>query len=197
VEVALAHGMKARIHAVLDKHSLGDMEMLAGMARKMGVTITISPPNYLGASDDSALQLTKADYQDFYRRYRTLKEKGYPIGNSFYAIDKALHWPVGYHEFIRKDQHFDDYQPISCVIGKWHGCIDAEGTVFNCIQLGCLHGLNMKDVGFQRAWDELPNRRPDCVSCASVNTIETAAYLNLRREILWDGIRFFFGWAKR
>ena len=69
--------------------------------------------------------------------------------------------------------------------------------MFNCIQMGCLHGLNIKEVGIKRAWDELPQYRPNCVSCASVNTIETAAYLNLRPEIILDGFRFFFGRRKK
>lgn len=193
VELALARGMTVRIHAVLNKHSLGDMEMLARMAKDMGVTITISPPNYLGPPTDEALALTKEEYQDFYSRYLRLKEDGYSIGNSFFSIDKVLRWPISYHEFIRTGQDLGDYTPLGCVIGDLHGCIDAEGTMFNCIQRGCLDGLNIKEVGLQKAWDDLPKRRADCVSCASINTIETAAYLNLRPEIIFDGVRFFFG----
>lgn len=197
VEIALSRGMKTRLHAVLNKHSLGDLEQLARMAREMGVTLTVSPPNYLGTAEDASLQLTPGDYKDFFRRYRALKTEGYPIGNSFYSIDKALQWPVSYHEFIRPGQRFPDYEPIPCVIGDLHGCIDAEGTMFNCIQRGCLDGLNVREVGVKRAWDALPQRRADCLSCASVNTIETSAYLMLRREIFMDGLRFFFGRGKR
>jgi len=195
IEVALSRGMTARIHAVLTKPSLGDMEALAAIAKDMGVGISISPPNYLGHSDVPALQLTREEYRDFYARYRRLKEQGFPINNSFYAIDKALEWPVDYHEFIKEGQRFPDYRPIRCVIGDLHGCIDAEGTMFNGIQLGCLSGANIREVGLKQAWAELPNWRPNCVSCASVNTIETAAYLGLRPEILTDGFRFFFGRA--
>ncbi len=192
VETALAQGMTTRIHAVLNKHSIGDMEPLAAMARDMGVTITISPPNYLGPPSDPALDLSTEEYKDFYRRYRRLKEQGYPVGNSFYSIDKALDWPVSYHEFIKEGQTFDNYKPIRCVIGELHGCVDAEGTTFNCIQMGCLHGKNIHEVGIERAWDELPRLRPRCESCASINTIETAAYLSLRPEVFLDGFRFFF-----
>ena len=195
VEVALSRDMLVRVHAVLNKHSFSDMEMLAKMARQMGVTITISPPNYLGKSDDEALKLTDAEYRDFYLRYRRLKEQRFPIGNSYYSIDKALHWPIGYHEFVTTGQRFSHYKPIPCVIGKSHGCIDAEGTMFNCIQRGCLDGLNINDVGIKRAWDELPNLRKNCVSCASVNTIETSAYLNLLPQIIWDGFSFF--WVRK
>jgi len=192
VEAALSRGMLVRVHAVLNKHSLGEMEMLAEMARKMGVTLTVSPPNYLGTADDPSLQLTSGEYKDFYRRYRRLKEQGFPIGNSYYSIDKALNWPIEYHKFIAKGQTFPDYEPIPCVIGDLHGCIDAEGTMFNCIQRGCLDGLNIKEVGIKRAWDALPGMRNDCVSCASVNTIETSAYLNLLPDILKDGFSFFW-----
>ena len=197
VETALAHGMTTRVHAVLTKHSIGDMEPLAEMARDMGVTITISPPNYLGPAEAPALDLSTEEYKDFYRRYRRLKEQGYPIGNSYYSIDKALEWPISYHEFIQEGQTFDNYKPIRCVIGDLHGCVDAEGTTFNCIQMGCMHGLNVHDVGIERAWDELPKRRPQCESCASINTIETAAYLSLRPEVFLDGLRFFFGKRKK
>lgn len=193
VEVGLSRGMRVRIHAVLNRHSMGEMESLAEMARNMGVTITISPPNFLGHADDPALEVSREEYKDFYRRYRSLKEQGYPIGNSFYSIDKALNWPVGYHEFIRVGEKHEGYEPIPCVIGNLHGCIDAEGTMFNCIQLGCLEGLNINEVGIDRAWEDLPRRRSECISCASVNTIETAAYLNLLPDIFRDGLRFFLG----
>jgi len=195
--IALAHGMNTRIHAVLNKHSMKDMEALARMAQQIGVTITISPPNYLGFSDDPALQLSADEYKDFYRRYRALKEQGFPIGNSFFSINKALAWPIGYHSYIARGQHTPGYQPIPCVIADLHGCIDAEGVMFNCIQKGCLDGLNIQEVGMRRAWDELPRRRAECLSCASVNTIETAAYLTLRHEIIVDGLRFFFRRRKK
>ena len=193
VEVAMSRGMRVRVHAVLNKHSLGDMEALAAMARDMGVTITISPPNYLGSSDDPALKLSAAEYKDFYRRYRRLKEQGFPIGNSYFSIDNALNWPTDYHRFIARGEEYPGYTPLECVIGDLHGCIDAEGTVFNCIQRGCLDGLNIKDVGIKRAWDALPSLRKDCVSCASVNTIEASAYLNLLPDIIKDGFSFFWG----
>lgn len=197
IEIALSRGMQVRVHAVLNKYSLGEMEMLAELARKMRVTITIAPPNYLGSSDDPSLQVTAEEYRDFYRRYRKLKERGYPIGNSYYSIDKALHWPVDYHEFIKPGERFPAYKTLPCVIGNMHGCIDAEGTMFNCIQRGCLDGLNIKKVGIRRAWDELPRRRADCDCCASVNTLEIAAYLDLKLGIILDGFRFFFGrWKK-
>ncbi|MBF0624684.1 MAG: radical SAM protein [Magnetococcales bacterium] len=191
---ALDRGMKTRIHAVLNKESFGDMEALAVMAREMGLSISLSPLNYLGeGGKHPEASLTREEYQEFYRRYRQLKADGYPINNSFYAIDKTIGWPIDYHEYLKPGQQFPGYEPIPCVIGQTHGCIDADGILFNCIQRGCLDGLKINEVGMQAAWDELPRRRQDCVSCASINTIETSAYLSLKPAILLDGLRFFFG----
>jgi|GEM_PF-853524 len=190
--IALAHGLKTRIHAVLNRKSFEDMEALAAMAAERGLSISLSPLNYLGCGDNPELNLTRKDYEDFYHRYRQLKERGYPINNSFYSIDKALRWPKDYHAYIRPGETFPGYEPIGCVIGETHGCIDSEGTMFNCIQRGVYDGLNIHEVGIRKAWDELPNRRRDCITCASINTIETSAYLSLRPEILLDGFKFFF-----
>ena len=65
--------------------------------------------------------------------------------------------------------------------------------MFNCIQLGCMNGPNIKEHGVRRAWELLREYRPNCESCSSVNTIEVAAYLNVRHEIITDGLKFFFG----
>jgi MoaA/NifB/PqqE/SkfB family radical SAM enzyme len=191
--IALSRGIKTRVHAVLNRRSFDDMETLAAMAAEMGLSISLSPLNYLGCGDNPELNLTAKDYEEFYRRYRQLKRDGYPINNSFFSIEKALRWPKDYHTYIRPDETFPGYEPIRCVIGDTHGCIDSEGTMFNCIQRGVYDGLNIHEVGIKKAWDELPNRRRDCVSCASINTIETSAYLGLRPEIVMDGFRFFFG----
>ena len=50
---------------------------------------------------------------------------------------------------------------------------------------------------FELSAAELPRLRKDCVSCASVNTIETSAYLNLRPEIMRDGFSFFWNRRKK
>lgn len=196
-EIALSRGMNTRIHAVLNKYSFNDMEMLANIAREKGLTITLSPINDAECKNDpnSEFVMTDEEYRNFYIQYRKLKEKGYPIANSYYAIDKVINWPIGYHERIAPEQSFHGYKVIPCVMAETHACIDAEGAMFTCIQQ-FMDGLNIKEVGIKEAWDYLPNKRKRCNSCASMNTIETAAYLRLRPEIIMEGIKFFFGRRK-
>ena len=65
--------------------------------------------------------------------------------------------------------------------------------MFNCIQRGVTDGPNTKEVGIKKAWEQLPEYRKDCSMCSSMNTIETAAYTNIRKEIIYEGFKFFFG----
>ena len=205
-EICVKAGMQTRIHAVINQHSFRDMDVLAKMCLQKGIHLTLSPLNSIGdglgqkhGGNDPALRMSREQYQEFYRLYRKLKTEGYPISNSLYSIDKAANWPVDHHRWIRRDgvngkaEEFPNYKQEPCVIGDTHGCIDSEGTMFNCIQRGVLDGLNIKDVGIKKAWDALPEFRKDCNMCSSMNTIETAAYLNLRKEIVMEGLKFFFG----
>ena len=205
-EMCAQAGMQTRIHAVINQHSFQDMETLAQMCLDRGFYLTLSPLNSIGdgmgqkhGGNDPSLRMSREQYKEFYRLYRKLKTDGYPISNSLYSIDKAANWPTDYHRWIKREgiggsaEEFNGYKQEPCVIGETHGCIDSEGTMFNCIQRGVLDGLNIKDVGIKKAWDALPEFRKDCNMCSSMNTIETAAYLNLRKEIVMEGIKFFFG----
>ena len=205
-EICVKANMQTRIHAVINKHSFNDMEFLAKKCQETGCHITLSPLNSIGdgmgqkhGGNDPSLRMTKDQYKEFYRIYRKLKTDGYPISNSLYSIDKAAGWPTNYHKWIKKDgingtaEEFVGYKQEPCVIGNTHGCIDSEGTMFNCIQRGVLDGKNIHDVGIKEAWDALPEFRSDCNMCSSMNTIEIAAYLNLRKEIVMEGLKFFFG----
>ena len=213
-EICVKAGMQTRVHAVINKHSFNDMEFLAKKCQKVGCHITLSPLNSIGdgmgqkhGGNDPSLRMSKDQYKEFYRLYRKLKTDGYPISNSLYSIDKAATWPTDYHKWIQREgingpdeefagynvEEFAGYKQEPCVIGYTHGCIDSEGTMFNCIQRGVLDGQNIHDVGIKNAWDALPEFRKDCNMCSSMNTIETAAYMNLRKEILMEGVKFFFG----
>ena len=61
------------------------------------------------------------------------------------------------------------------------------------LRVALIDGQSIYDAGIKNAWDALPEYRKDCNMCSSMNTIETAAYLNLRKEIVMEGIKFFFG----
>jgi MoaA/NifB/PqqE/SkfB family radical SAM enzyme len=191
IEVARSRDIPVRMHAVLTRNNINAIKPLALMARDLKAMLTVSPPNYLGTTDNPDLQLSRDEYQRFYAQYRQLKKEGFPIGNSYYAINKVIEWPGDYHTYIGSNDTFTDYQPVPCSYGRFHACIDGEGRMFTCIQRGCENGINIRHKGIRAAWDALPAVRSDCLSCASLNTIEASTYLSLRPEIIYDALRFF------
>lgn len=195
IKAAVAAGIPTRIHAVLSRVNLHGVRDLALLAQKLGVALTISPPNFLGETTDANLQITNEEYKNFWAEYLAMQDGGLPIENNHKAIQKCLDWPVGYHQFIKRGQKFDNYQPIFCLNGYTYVALGAEGVMYNCINLGCLNGPNINEVGIQKAWDTLLDWRPDCTSCASINCIETAMMLNLDPASLFTGFRFHRGKA--
>jgi MoaA/NifB/PqqE/SkfB family radical SAM enzyme len=187
-------GLHCRIHAVISRLNLHRMEEFAKAAREIGITLTVSPPNHLGETDLDILKISDEEYRHFWTEYKEMKKKGYPIGNTLHAIETVRTWPIGYHEIMKDDTPLpQNYRkPVRCVNGDIYCGLGAEGTLYHCIQLGCLNGPNIREVGVRKAWDIIVNTRPNCMSCASINTIENSMALRMDVESLISGLKFQF-----
>ena len=192
IQAAVEACIPTRIHAVLTRHNLHDIRELAQLAKDLKVELTISPPNYLGTTDLEYMRISKEEYKVFWKEYYQLYKDGYPIANAPEAIRKCIDWPVDYHEFIKVGQKHPGYSPTFCLNGHTYVALGAEGTMYNCINLGCLNGPDTKDLGIKGAWEKLLNWRPNCTSCSSINCIETAMMLNMSWESLSSAAKFHF-----
>lgn len=190
IRVAVARKIPTRVHAVLSRHNLHSIRDLAGLCRDLGVDLTVSPPNHLGGTELDYLRISDGEYKEFWRDYLAMQNEGLPIVNSSHAIRQCRDWPVDYHRFIRAGERFRDYRPTVCLNGRLYVALGADGTMYNCINLGCTHGPNIKEMPIRTAWERLPEWRPDCVSCSSINCIETALLLKLRFGAILEGMRF-------
>lgn len=190
IKAAVNAGVPSRIHAVLSQANLHHMRELAELARDLGVALTISPPNFLGQTDNPRLRISTQEYKQFWAQYLKLYDEGLPIANNRRAIVKCLEWPIDYHQYLQRGQKVDNYRPIFCLNGYTYVALGAEGVMYNCINLGCLNGPNINEMGVQKAWERLLEWRPNCTSCASINCIETAQMLNLSPVSLLSGMRF-------
>ncbi|MBI4689202.1 MAG: radical SAM protein [Nitrospirae bacterium] len=193
IKAAVNAGIPCRIHAVLTRKNLKDIRSLAGLARDLKISLTISPPNFLGETNLPFLRITREEYKEFWKEYLDMYKAGLPIANSPEAIVKCLEWPTDYHRYIKVGERFDNYKPIFCLNGYTYAALGAEGTMYNCINRGCLNGPNIKEIGIKKAWDILLDWRKDCVSCASINCIETAMMLNFHLATLFRGYKFHSG----
>lgn len=198
IRIAIAAGIKTRIHSVLTKHNLDNFEDLAKVAKDLGIPITISPPNlhvksqnYSGNNLESGIQITDDEYRSFWRRYRKLKEEGYPIGNTYRAIDQAINWPVGYHDVIRKDTKLPaNYDLVRCVESELYTGLSADGTLYKCMAEGVFKGPNVRKIGLKEAWKQRQEGRGDCVSCSFMNTLEYSLAARMKKEAIFHALKF-------
>lgn len=190
IRAAVANGVPTRIHCVLTRRNLLEIRPLAELARDLGVALTFSPPNYLGETANPDMRISKDEYKQAWSGIWQLRKEGFPIGNSSLAIEKCKDWPIDYHQYIRRGERHLGYKPVFCRNGHTYVALGAEGVMYNCINLGCLNGPNIGEMGVRQAWERLLEWRPDCVSCASINCIETGIMLAGRLEAISYGGRF-------
>ncbi|MBF0131595.1 MAG: radical SAM protein [Magnetococcales bacterium] len=193
IRVAVANRIPTRVHAVLTRNNLHHIRPLAELCRSLKVAMTISPPNFLGEAEQDYLNITSDEYRKFWKGYLDLYIEGLPIANSPLAIKKCMNWPKHYHHYIRRGEEFPGYKPTFCMNGYTYVAVGADATMYNCINLGPTHGPNIRTVGLRKAWEQLLDYRPDCVSCSSINCIETSLLLKLRLSAIWEGMRFHKG----
>jgi MoaA/NifB/PqqE/SkfB family radical SAM enzyme len=193
IKAALAENLHVRIHPVLTKGSIKILPDLIKVCQELKVLMTYSPANYLGETDFPDFKMTDEEYKAFWSELIRMKKRGAPIANSLYALRKVVDWPIGYHAFITGEQAKRcHYAPVFCASGYTYCGIDSSGIMCNCINLGVKNGLNVREVGIKKAWDYLPEirRNTGCVSCATLNTVETSVYMNLAPTIWWDAVRY-------
>jgi MoaA/NifB/PqqE/SkfB family radical SAM enzyme len=191
---AREQGVRCRIHSVVSRGNLRRFEEMARLAGELGVPLTVSPPTHIGRTDFEPLNISDEEYREFWTTYRELKERGYPIGNTFRAIDAVRTWPIGYHEIMKDDTPLPGRyrKPARCVSGDIFCGLEPTGTLYYCVQLGCYRGPNVREVGLRKAWEILVRDRPNCVSCASINTVENSLAMRLDPGALFGRMPFRF-----
>jgi len=191
IDACRENNITSRIHAVMTKGGLNQLEYLAELCKEKKVALTYSPPGYIGESSGQEIfDISDEEYREFWKTYKKLKKQGYPIGNSYYAIDKVINWPTRYHNFIKKDEKFDNYKPVHCGGGKYFCGLDSDGTLFNCYNAGANVGYNIKELGVKKAWEKALDYRKDCYSCSSLNLVELSTYMNLEPSMFIDAIKY-------
>lgn len=187
-------GVRCRIHSVVSRSNLQRFEEMAKLAGELGVPLTVSPSTHIGGTDVEPLRITDDEYRGFWTKYRELKNQGYPIGNTFKAIDAVRAWPIGFHERMTDDTPLPGgyRKPARCVSGDIFCGLEPSGTLYYCVQLGCYRGPNVRESGLRGAWEILVRDRPNCVSCASINTVENSMTMRLDPGALLGLLKFRF-----
>lgn len=191
IKIAQQANIKCRIHAVVTRDNLKRLKDFLTLAQEIHVPITFSPPLHVGKSACNDIHISDDEYREFWKEYRLLKEQGYPVGNTYRAIDAAINWPIGHHEIMMKDTPIPDhYRPIPCVDAEYYCGLSADGTLHTCIPLGPYNGPNIREMGVEKAWNYIVKNRPNCLACNKLCIFEYSLSVKLNGSSVLNALKF-------
>lgn len=186
MEVAAERGVDFWTITVLTRHNLGDLDYILELADRMGFVATFQVLHHNEAlAEDQAEPLlpTGAACRAALRRLMELKDAGRPVGCS----RKFLRYMLTWHDFgepTRATPHED----LTCMAGQLFCNIDTDGTVYPCsLRVGEFDGLNIRDVGFDRAFDHLVYN--PCRACTATAFTEYSYLYDLNTPTVFEWVR--------
>ncbi|MDD5163925.1 MAG: radical SAM protein [Candidatus ainarchaeum sp.] len=193
IGAASANGINIRIHAVLSRHNINKkaLDSLVELAEKNRATLGYSVAITHEYNNMPELNVPDNETREFWKMLKEYKKKGKPVYNTIAVLDYLLGWPISYQKVIKKMEDWPDkkFRPRPCFAGKRMCYIDCQGFVYPCIVLGVKKGLNVKEVGFKKAWDALESF--SCGACGFPQYIETNNVLDLKAHSILLGLKTF------
>ncbi|HHL39854.1 MAG TPA: radical SAM protein [Deltaproteobacteria bacterium] len=165
IKAARAAGVHVHTNTVLTRNSIGSIDHIMRLARKLGFMTEFNLPFYLGERDSKNDELYPDDEQcrRAWRKILDYKARGYPVLFSRASHLYALRWP-DYRRRVYYDED-PDFDYIRCYAGRLMCFIDSDGSVYPCAQLiGTFEARNIRDEGgFAAAWEHLASN--PCRTC--------------------------------
>ncbi|NMC06134.1 MAG: radical SAM protein [Candidatus Lokiarchaeota archaeon] len=192
LEVATKHGINTRIHAVFSRYNVNarDLRCLASLAARFKTSFGFSNP--ITANGDGHEQsdhvVNANELKPFLKLVKRYKLKNMPVYNSIAALNFASSDPPMEISKRQGTMHRDSvFNHTICHAGDRFCYVDSEGFVYPCIECGVKAGLNIKEVGFKKAFDYLPAVK--CHGCNHIQYFEANDILDLRLDGLLLGIK--------
>ncbi|NMC08386.1 MAG: radical SAM protein, partial [Candidatus Lokiarchaeota archaeon] len=172
LEVATKHVINTRIHAVFTRYNVNarDLRCLASLAARFKTTFGFSNPitPHGDGREQSNYIVNANELKPFLQLVKRYKLKNMPVYNSIAALNFASSDPPKNLSKRRQTMQRDlVFKHTTCHAGDRFCYVDSEGFVYPCIECGVKAGLNIKEVGFKKAFDYLP-----AVKCHGCNHIQ-------------------------
>lgn len=181
-----------RLHAVLSKHNKNCLEHLSKISRENNVSFGYSQAIIHDYNRHECFELSDEEIKDFWRELKRYKDEGHPVYNSNFALKKIINWPLNYNKLVRDKNELPKeimYKYPPCFLGKRYCYIDSEGVIFLCICHGVKNGLNYREVGLKKAFDNLSNMK--CETCGLIQYVETNNYVSLSFSSIAGALNYF------
>lgn len=183
-------GLPVRINATLTRNNTDAIEYLLPLSRELGFMLDVcflyssvfgKSTKDLALDDSKMLNILKTLIKN--------KSEGYPVFFSDSTLEYALRWPVSYKKTYLKDEEIPKgFKPIKCYWGDSICVLDADGMLYPCVPINEeFSPLNVLEVGFQKAWDNLKNK--NCRTCYHLSNNEYSQFFSLNPSAWADLIK--------
>lgn len=173
-KIAREHGIRFHFHSVLNIHNMEEnhIKHVANLAKEYGTYMTACFATASGYNNNQEFisAVTDEKVKEGYRLLIRLKKGGFPINNSFHALNHALSWPVSYNEIGFQGNLPSGYK-IRCLHGRLTVWLDHEGWLYPCTVAFGREDLreNVNQDGVAGAWERLS--KLECLDCGIASDI--------------------------
>jgi len=194
IDVALAYKLNVRIHGVVTRTNYNSLEYLAKLAQEKGLALTMAIPAI--HSEEKDLFIKDREVKPFFKKYIRLKKKGFPLYQTYQALDYVLAWPYSYRQIIFKDELKKlKFQGIKkCLLPNYVCMIRGDGFMHPCPMRWDQYGKNVLKVGVKAAWEDMANC--DCVACGDLSGNNLSMHFEMNPLMVWEVIKNYFRYFK-
>ena len=186
------HKTPIRINSTITKYTVHDVDFMAEFMKKnnieWGINFLFKGDERLGDEDLAPEDEAIIQYQQKFINYI---KKGYPIFSTTKILRYTLDWPVPYtRKFLGRKEALQllGKKAIECQYGNYEIVIDEDGRLYPCQGMqGMFDGKNLKEVGFDAAFEHLKNK--PCYTCYLVSMINTSAMINWDLNVIGETVK--------
>ena len=166
IELAVKNHIPVSTCTVLNRDNADCVDEIVNLAKEKGfLSIFHLPYGRLKEKEYEDLRpMTSLQTKDAMRKIIGYKNSGSPVYYSNSTHSYVRDWPFKYGHLVKKSKNSTKHHLIPCRAGDLYCFIDANGRVYPCTVLsGQTTVKNFLEVGFQEAWNYLP--QTTCRSC--------------------------------
>lgn len=188
IKFVKSKGVSVRIHGVITKNTIHALPEMARLCRGLGVKATYAMPSI--HQNEDLLRVPDNEIRKFWRLYLKMKKEGAPFIQTATSVKTIINWPYPYYKILTKDDLPLAKNAKRCLMKDKLILLGGTGELYPCTVKYNQKGLNVKDVGVKKAFDNL-RETDDCVSCSDLSNINSSLIANLDYRILLETAQTF------
>jgi len=166
LELCIENKIPIQLRAVFTKNNLDSLDYLANLAKKYKTRLGLAEQAIVKTQDNEYV-MNQKELQDFWKRVKDYKLKGFPIDKSHMLLDKIINYPLEFpidKIFTINEPSPQNYKYRKCNLSQGYMFLDSNGMMYPCARLFGKFGKSIYDKeGIKGAWDHLTTK--DCLFC--------------------------------